>query len=127
MEYTATSKDRIRGIHGDLQSVLYLAAHLCLCDFQVSEGLRTPERQAELFAAGKSKTLNSRHLTGHAVDVFPLVDGRAVWDNDALWQEIARAMKAAADELEVKIEWGGDWQGAWDKPHFQLPWASYPA
>jgi len=35
-------------------------------------------------------------------------------------------MKAAAQELEIAIEWGGDWQSFPDGPHFQLPWKDYP-
>jgi peptidoglycan L-alanyl-D-glutamate endopeptidase CwlK len=30
-------------------------------------------------------------------------------------------MKQAAYELNIKIEWGGDWKSFKDGPHFQLP------
>ena len=48
-------------------------------DFQVQEGLRTRERQAELVARGASRTMHSRHLTGHAVDLVALGGAEISW------------------------------------------------
>ena len=70
--------------------------------------------------------MNSRHLTGHAVDLGALLEGKIRWDWP-LYHEIAAAMKEAARELEVEIEWGGDWRNFPDGPHFQLSRAKYPA
>jgi peptidoglycan L-alanyl-D-glutamate endopeptidase CwlK len=95
-------------------------------DFGVSEGVRTVERQHQLFEQGKSKTLNSRHITGHAIDVVAMIAGAANWDM-ANYRQISGAMKEAAKELNVDLEWGGDWTEFKDGPHFQLTWASYPA
>jgi len=112
--------------------------------FTVIEGVRTAERQAELVKAGASKTTNSRHLTGHAVDLWPLdpATGKALPSDaaypagsraakqasDRLWADlraIAGVVKAVAKDRGVNIEWGGDW--GWDAPHFQLNRAAYPA
>lgn len=117
------SHKNLDGVHSDLVSVVELAIKLTTQDFMVIEGLRTIERQKQLLAEGKSKTMNSRHLTGHAVDLCPYpVD----WNDTNKFKAIADAMKSAAHKLDIPIEWGGDWKGGWDKPHFQLPHSEYP-
>lgn len=112
------SIERLKGVHPDLVSVVMLAIERTDVDFLVTEGLRTKERQRELVAAGASKTMNSRHITGHAVDLAAYVNGIR-WDWP-LYEKIAKAMKQAAYELNIKIEWGGDWKSFKDGPHFQL-------
>lgn len=93
--------------------------------FRVVEGLRTKERQAQLVAAGASQTMNSRHLTGHAVDLAPLVSGQVRWDWP-LFYPLADALKQSADVIGVDVEWGGDWKKWKDGPHWQLSWSKYP-
>ena len=90
-----------------------------------NRSLRTPARQAELKRAGASQTLNSRHLTGHAVDVAAWVDGDVRWDWP-LYPRIASAFKQAARELNTPIIWGGDWPRLRDGPHFELDRKAYP-
>jgi peptidoglycan L-alanyl-D-glutamate endopeptidase CwlK len=114
---------KLKGVHPDLVAVVNRAAELYKGEFKVTEGLRTLARQKQLKANGKSKTLNSRHLTGHAVDVSPIVDGSISWDKRD-YNELGRVFKQAARELKIPIEWGGDW--GWDFPHWQLPWKKYP-
>ncbi len=116
------SIDRLKGVNPDLVSVVKLAIERSDVDFMVTEGLRTKERQKELVAAGASKTMNSRHITGHAVDLAAYVNGIR-WDWP-LYEKIAKAMKQAAYELNIKIEWGGDWKSFKDGPHFQIPWGN---
>jgi peptidoglycan L-alanyl-D-glutamate endopeptidase CwlK len=72
-----------------------------------------------------SQTLNSRHLTGHAVDVAPVYNGKISWDWP-LYYVLADCIKTAAKLVDVPIEWGGDWKRAKDGPHWQLPWKEYP-
>ena len=114
------SWDRLAGVDPRLVGVVARAILITPVDFTVLEGRRSPERQRQLVAQGASKTLNSRHLTGHAVDLGAWVDGEVSW-HWPLYDQIARAMKAAAQELAVPIEWGGDWRTFKDGPHFQLP------
>ena len=125
MPYTLGNKSRrkLYGVHPDLVLVVNKAIEITTQDFTVLEGLRTLERQQQLYNTGKSKTMNSRHLTGHAVDLAPWPIS---WDWDHFYP-IAEAMKAAADEVGVPIEWGGDWKSFPDGPHYQLPWKEYPA
>lgn len=113
----------LEGVHPDLVAVVKEAITLTDVDFVVIEGLRTVERQRELFKAGASRTMNSRHLTGHAVDL-------AVWLGTVRWelplyQQLAVSVKAAAADVGVPIEWGYDLWG-WDAPHWQLPRRRYP-
>jgi len=115
----------MQGVHPDLVRVIELAIQITEVDFTVIEGLRTKERQAELVKAGKSQTQNSRHLTGHAVDLAAWVNGTVSWDK-AHYHKIAEAMKAAAVKLQVPIVWGGDWKTFFDGPHFELDRKVYP-
>lgn len=120
---SARSKKNLIGVHEDLVRVVERAITFTEVDFGVIEGLRTKERQHELVKAGASKTLNSRHLTGHAVDLAAFVNGKLRWDWP-LYDKIANAMKQAAALEGVTIEWGGDWAMR-DGPHFQLTWDRY--
>jgi peptidoglycan L-alanyl-D-glutamate endopeptidase CwlK len=117
------SKQKLEGVHPDLVAVVKRAIQISEQDFSVGEGLRSLSRQKELVNTGKSTTMNSRHLTGHAVDLFPYPIS---WDWE-YYYPIADAMKQAAEELGVDVEWGGDWESFKDGPHFQLSWKDYPA
>ena len=119
------SRQRLEGVHPDLVQVVERAIQITPVDFTVLEGLRTIQRQQELLAPGATTTLKSRHLTGHAVDLGALVGGKVRWDWP-LYHKIAAAVKQAAKEVGVPIEWGGDWKNFKDGPHYQLPWRAYP-
>lgn len=124
MTLNVRSEKNLTGVHPDLVKVVRLASERA--SFIVTEGLRTAERQAQLVAAGASKTQKSRHLTGHAVDLAALVGNEVRWDWP-LYKKLADVMKQAAQELNIPIEWGGDWRTFKDGPHFQLPWDKYNA
>jgi peptidoglycan L-alanyl-D-glutamate endopeptidase CwlK len=119
------SYDKLQGVHPDLVRVVELAITLTDVDFAVTEGLRSPKRQKELLAAGATTTLNSRHITGHAVDLVAYVGNKIAWDWP-LYHQIADAMKLAAQQLHVPIVWGGDWKSFKDGPHFELSRKEYP-
>lgn len=124
---TLTVRDRLRleGVHPDLVRVIERTAEQGQISFIVTEGLRSPARQAELVKAGASKTMNSRHITGHAVDLAVMIGNEARWDWP-LYAQLAKAVKSAAKLVGVPIEWGGDWFSFKDGPHFQLPRSKYP-
>ncbi|WP_406851494.1 M15 family metallopeptidase [Brevundimonas sp. BH3] len=119
------SRDRMKGVHPDLVAVVERAIQITCIDFTITEGLRTPARQKELVKAGASRTQNSRHLTGHAVDIAAWVDGTVRWDWP-LYPKIAAAFKQAAKELNTPLVWGGDWPRLRDGPHFELDRKAYP-
>ena len=117
------SLQNLSGVHPDLVAVVKRAIQITEQDFTVIEGVRNIDRQRQLLKAGKSTTLNSRHLTGHAVDMVPWpVD----WNDLERFEVMSEAMKQAADELDIPIVWGGDWKSFYDGPHFELDRKTYP-
>jgi peptidoglycan L-alanyl-D-glutamate endopeptidase CwlK len=134
------SRDRLKGLHPKLIAVVERAIKLSAIDFTVVEGVRTPERQRELYAQGRTKpgdivtwTLNSRHFVsgdgfGHAVDVAPIINGEIPWKNESAFDAVATAMFRAAAEIGVSLRWGADWdrdgkpreRGETDSPHFEI-------
>ena len=119
------SLSRLEGVHPDLVRVVKKAAAMSDLDFTVLEGLRTLDRQRQLMAAGATRTMNSRHLTGHAVDIAPMIGGTVRWDWP-LYHQLAAIVKDAAKSENVPVQWGGDWRTFKDGPHWELPWRSYP-
>lgn len=132
---------RLEGVHPDLVRVVKRAAAMSDIDFTVLEGLRTEARQRQLFKQGATKVLNSRHLTGHAVDLGVMMEGAVRWDW-SLYLKLAEIMRAASMHEKVPIRWGGTWKllsaidgpitgkilsrSFPDGPHFELPRANYP-
>jgi peptidoglycan L-alanyl-D-glutamate endopeptidase CwlK len=126
MEFDERSLKKLDGVHADLVRVVRRAAELTEVDFIVTEGVRTMKRQRELVAAGASRTLASRHLTGHAIDFAPVVGSEVTWKWPPFFL-IADAFKRAAREQGVAIVWGGDWLRFKDGPHIELDRKVYPA
>lgn len=125
-KFSQRSIKNLDGVHPDLIAVCTLALKLTTVDFVIIEGVRNRRRQEQLVLSGASQTMNSRHLTGHAIDVAAWADGAISW----AWPHyhlIAEAFKRAAKELEIDIVWGGDWETFKDGPHFQLSHTVYPA
>lgn len=125
MSLSERSLKSLEGVHADLVKVVKRADELCDVEFVVTEGLRSMKRQRQLMAAGATRTLNSRHITGHAIDLAAIVDGEVRWDWP-LYDLISKAMLAAAKELGVPVIWGGSWRSFKDGPHFELDRKVYP-
>jgi len=124
------NKLKLEGAHPDLRKVILHAAALSSIDFTILEVTRTVARQKQLFAAGATKTMNSRHIPkpdgfSRAVDIAPLDGGQVSWAWP-LYFKLAPIIKQAAKECEIPIEWGGDWRTFKDGPHWQLPFKNYP-
>lgn len=118
-ELNARSLKNLQGVNPDMVAIVHRAAELSSVYFVVTEGLRTVKRQAELVAKGASRTMNSKHLTGRAVDVAAFPNGKLSWEFK-YYKSISEAFKQAAQELGIKIRWGGDWKSFVDSPHFEL-------
>ena len=125
------SMQNLSGVHPDLVAVVKRAIEITEQDFFVGEGIRSIERQKRLVASGASQTMNSRHITGHAVDLHPYpykgdhdVDGVPNSDDWDAYEPIVLAMRQAAEELGAELTHGWDW--GWDAPHHQLTWEDYP-
>lgn len=124
----ATSIKRLAGVHHDLVQVATRAHEMAVAkklDFKITEGLRTLARQKELVASGASKTMDSRHLTGHAFDFVPVVGGIITWKWPAFWPLVS-IFEAAAHELGVEIRPGARWTDFPDGPHIELNRKFYP-
>lgn len=127
-----TSLARLKGVDETLVNVVKRAIEISEVDFTVLEGVRTLERQRELYAQGRTApgkivtwTMKSRHIEGKAVDLVPYpLD----WNDIEKFNKIKDAMFQAAKELDVNLRWGADWngngeyreKGEYDSPHFEI-------
>jgi len=112
------SMKELIGVHPILAFAVVRAIEITEQDFMVLDGLRTQAEQDKLVARGVSKTNNSYHLYGLAVDLVAYVDGKPSWDTQ-YYDAIAVAMKRVIEQYALPIEWGYDlW--SWDLPHFQI-------
>ncbi|WP_271311779.1 M15 family metallopeptidase [Yersinia intermedia] len=128
--FSTRSENNLKGVNPALVKVVRRALELSTVDFIVIEGLRTVERQQQLYAQGRTTagkivtwTMKSKHIDGNAVDLLPVTG----WDNLASFKAVSKAMFQAASELGVKITWGADWngngiqeKGETDSPHFEI-------
>lgn len=117
--FSKASLDKINGVNPKLVILMKEAIKNSPYDFKITEGLRTVERQKELVKTGKSKTMNSYHLKGKAVDIAVLIDNKVTWDFK-YYKEVANHIKEVAKKLGYIITWGGDWKTFKDGPHFQI-------
>lgn len=118
-QFGVLSKERLEGVHQDLRKVFYEAITDSPYDFSITEGLRTHKRQKMLVEAGKSQTMNSRHLTGHAVDFCIIIDGKADWDLEK-YHKVTDHIKNVASKLNIPIVCGIDWKSFVDAVHIEL-------
>ena len=102
------SLDKLEGVNPKLVAVVQKAILLTKVDFGVTYGLRTVEEQEKLVAAGRSQTMKSKHITGHAVDLMAYVDGKGCWELN-VYDDLADAMAQAARDEGVAIRWGAAW------------------
>jgi len=123
--FSQKSIDRRKGVDPRLIEISDLAIQLTKIDFGIPKdgGVRTAQRQSELYLSGVSKAdgflKESKHQSGKALDVYAYVDGKASWETKHL-SMVACAMLQAASMLQYKISWGGLWDNFIDMPHFQL-------
>lgn len=125
-ELTKSDEDKLVGVHADLVRFVRLGAQRSVVRFKVVEGLRTLHRQRQLLAKGATRTLNSRHLTGHAVDLVPMLNARELSWHWPHYHALAPVLKRAAADLQIALDWGGDWKSFKDGPHWELRWSRYP-
>lgn len=104
-----TSRLKLSGVHPELVRVVVRAYETSEIDFSVVYGRRTAAQQKAIFDAGGSKTLDSRHLTGHAVDLVPYVAGKQHPGNWAMFFTLAEGVWLAAADMGVPLRWGGVW------------------
>jgi peptidoglycan L-alanyl-D-glutamate endopeptidase CwlK len=119
------SLEKLSTVHPDLQKLFKQAITSSPLDFSITEGIRSLERQKELVAAKKSQTMNSRHLSGKAVDIAVFVDGKLTWDLK-YYKIVTDHIKVVAKLNDVAIVCGIDWKSFVDGPHIELDKKLYP-
>ncbi|HTE33286.1 MAG TPA: M15 family metallopeptidase [Chryseolinea sp.] len=86
-------------------------------ELAVVETYRTHAKQDEYKIMGKRYTSSgagkSKHQYGLAIDVVPMVNGKAIWDNSALWRKVGTAGE------KLGLRWGGRWKKPYDPGHFE--------
>ena len=125
-KFSQRSKDRLVGVESGLVEVLSAALEHSKVDFGIGEGVRSIERQRMLVDAGKSHTLNSRHLTGDAVDILCFIDGKLTWEPKH-YVTAAEAIREASTFLDIPIRWGGAWSVLGESPSAQQATDTYVA
>lgn len=125
-KFSQRSENNLKGVNPDLVKVIRRALEITPVDFIVIEGLRTEKRQKEMVATGKSQTMSSRHLAGHAVDIIPV---NTTWQIEE-FGPLLKAVKQASDELGIKLRFGINWKNDpslpietkfIDAPHIEIP------
>jgi peptidoglycan LD-endopeptidase CwlK len=124
IELTKRSKDRMLNLHPLLCSLILESLQSLPYEIQISETVRSKERQEFLFNTGKSKALKSKHLAdskgfSHAFDFYVLIGGELTWRME-FYKECSDVFKSVAEKLKINIVWGGDWISFKDGPHIQL-------
>lgn len=118
----AKSTERLHGVDERLQALVHEV--LYYFDVSVIEGLRSEETQRKYVASGVSKTMDSKHIKGLAVDLYPFPIPRTskgeIDSNSEAWNRMAWVVGYCAGKLGLDITWGGTWKTLIDKPHFEL-------
>lgn len=136
-EFGKTSLKRLNTCHSDIRTVMHHAIEIM--DFSVIEGHRTHARQAELYQQGRDKDgnivdktkvvtyalpgeSNHNYDPSRAIDIVPWPTQYAC---KTKMRQLAAVVLAKAEELDIKLVWGGDWNGDgiatdFDLPHFEL-------
>lgn len=104
-----TSERNLVGVRAELEAVTRLALQRSLFDFGITRGVGTIEQQADLVQQGRSQTMKSLHLVGHAIDFSPYWSGKFRPDAWPFYYGIADAFRSASQELATPIRWGGAW------------------
>ena len=123
--FSQRSENNLKRVHPDLVKLVRATLAASPLDFGITQGLRTKEEQEKNVAAGKSQTMNSRHLTGHAIDFVVYISKDVNWDFPN-FKTVSDVFKAKAKELGIPIVWGGDWTTLKDGPHIELDRKAYP-
>ena len=104
----------LSGLYDDLRAEAALRGLYVV----VTEGLRSEKRQLELLRAGVSMTLQSRHLSGNAIDIAVFLADGSVTYQPAPYAALAGAVLGL--QRQTPIKWGGNWPKLRDYCHFEV-------
>lgn len=135
-KFGSTSLNSLKGVHPNMVKLMTEAIKDTPIDFTITDGVRSTKEQQALYAKGRTAPGSivtkadgiknkSNHQAksdgfGHAVDLYAYKDGKIQFGDTKSLDMIAVHIKAVAKCLGIKVVWGGDWKGAWDKPHWEL-------
>ena len=131
------NEGRFSGVDQRLVDIAQEACQVLPFDVIVVEGVRTIQRQRDLYAQGRTKpgkvvtwTMNSKHIDGLAVDLAPYdhETKQILWGDVLKFNDLIRSMLRIAAAHKVKIRSGADWNQngvlrenrETDSPHFEL-------
>jgi peptidoglycan L-alanyl-D-glutamate endopeptidase CwlK len=110
----------LKALHPYFRDKMFLLIEKCKAKgihIEVVESFRTNTKQAEYFGMGRKYTRsaggNSKHQYGLACDVVPIINGKPVWENKALWRKIG------VEGEKLGLRWGGRWRHPYDPAHFE--------
>lgn len=106
--FSDRSRRNLEGVKTDLVRLCERALELSPIDFGITQGMRSEEEQAILVSIGRSQTMNSRHLTGDAIDFAPYVSG-SYRDEWPFYYPIVDVFIQVAREARMTFIWGGAW------------------
>lgn len=121
-ELSKVSERNLSGVDEKLVALVRLAREISPIPFEITEGLRSVERQRYLVRTGKSRTMNSYHLRGKAIDFVAKPKGEVSWDLKHYKAIVEKAFKPAAAKLKLEkvITYGIYWKSIVDGPHVQI-------
>jgi len=118
--FSYSSFRKLSTVRPELQIIFNKALKISPVDFGISCGYRDKDEQELAFREGRSKLRwpESKHnrYPSDAVDFFPVVNGKAIWDNPSYFYLIAGLVLGIANQMGYKIRWGGAWNGELNKP-----------
>lgn len=128
-KFSKQSLKKLNGVHPELIALMINSIKESPTDFSIICGVRTLEQQKKEFEEGDSKADGIKNKSKHqinndgwsiAVDICPYIEGKLDWKNTEAFISISKHIKETAKKMQIKIAWGGDWKGSWDKPHYEL-------
>jgi len=102
------SRENLEGVAQPLIDLAYAAIKNTPVDFRVTEGIRTVERQTILVRSGASRTMDSKHIHGYAIDVVPWIEGAPRYHWPLIFKMVEH-IRDWAQILGIGIVWGGSW------------------
>lgn len=142
------SLENLRGVHPNLVGLIVYSNRTSPIDFGIDAGLRTIERQKELYSWGrtvvnpntgkqpgkpfgmivtKKDGVNNKsdHQAqasgfGEAVDIYPYYNGSLQTKDVSTLLKIIAHVRKCAKEMGIEVILGADWKDPYDPPHIQL-------
>lgn len=109
--FSDKSEQILNTVKIELNNLAHKVLEISPIDFTVVDGWRDKKTQEKLYKENKTKTLNSKHCSGDAIDIVPFINEKPDYNaiNDCAF--IIGLFYAKAEELGIKIRVGAIWDG----------------